>query len=58
MRQRQHTARGHASRGPIPERLIEPRPVTVAPFGWLSRTYAPDGLVVRTTERSGVSVRA
>lgn len=41
-------ARGYTTRGYVPAR--EHFPVMAPPpaFGWLSRTYAKDGLIVRT----------
>lgn len=43
--------RATQSRSYVPERLVDSRPVTVATFGWLSRTYARDGLPVRVSGR-------
>lgn len=51
MRVKQHTARAYVARHHVAERLCSPKPVTVADFGYLSRTYHKAGGVVRTTRQ-------
>ena len=41
-------ARGYTTRGYVPEREHFPVQAPPPAFGWLSRTYAKDGLLVRT----------